>query len=131
MYSNSLARPFSSMFHTKCLLPRLDRLLPVRSCLQNFYQCTMFNGFSGSVIGFLNDALVLIVFSFILIWFKIYFNYHFSEQLNSLNQLVTVFFLLIFGLISNRNMLVFRLKTPSWCKLSLKQLNKSSANCSK
>ena len=39
MYSNSLARPFSSMFHTKCLLPRLDRLLPVRSCLQNFYQC--------------------------------------------------------------------------------------------
>ena len=27
------------MFHAKCLLPRLDRLLPVRSCLQNFYQC--------------------------------------------------------------------------------------------
>ena len=40
MYSNSLARQFSSMFHAKCLLPRLDRLLLVRSCLQNFYQCT-------------------------------------------------------------------------------------------
>ena len=40
MYSNSLARHFSSMFHAKCLLPRLDRLLPLRSCLQNFYQCT-------------------------------------------------------------------------------------------
>ena len=39
MYSNSLARHFSSMFHAKCLLPRLDRLLLVRSCLQNFYQC--------------------------------------------------------------------------------------------
>ena len=38
--SNSLARQFSSMFHAKCLLPRLNRLLPVRSCLQNFYQCT-------------------------------------------------------------------------------------------
>ena len=37
-YSNSLARHFSSMVHAKCLLPRLDRLLPVRSCLQNFYQ---------------------------------------------------------------------------------------------
>ena len=40
MYTNSLARQFSSMFHTKCLLPRLDKFLPVRSCLQNFYQCT-------------------------------------------------------------------------------------------
>ena len=40
MYSNSLARQFSSMFHAKCLLPRLDKFLPVRSCLQNFYQCT-------------------------------------------------------------------------------------------
>ena len=40
MYSNSLARHFSSMFHSKCLLPRLDRLLLLRSCLQNFYQCT-------------------------------------------------------------------------------------------
>ena len=40
MYSNSLARHFSSMVHAKCLLPRLDRLLPLRSCLQNFYQCT-------------------------------------------------------------------------------------------
>ena len=39
MYSNSLARQFSSMFHAKCLLPSLDKLLPVRSCLQNFYQC--------------------------------------------------------------------------------------------
>ena len=39
IYSNSLARHFSSMFHAKCLLPRLDILLPVRSCLQNFYQC--------------------------------------------------------------------------------------------
>ena len=39
MYSNSLARHFSSMFHAKFLLPRLDRLLLVRSCLQNFYQC--------------------------------------------------------------------------------------------
>ena len=38
MCSNSLARQFSSMFHAKCLLPRLDKLLPVRSCLQNFYQ---------------------------------------------------------------------------------------------
>ena len=39
MYSNSLARHFSSMFHAKCLLPRLDKLLQLRSCLQNFYQC--------------------------------------------------------------------------------------------
>ena len=39
MYSNSLGRHFSSMVHAKCLLPRLDRLLLVRSCLQNFYQC--------------------------------------------------------------------------------------------
>ena len=39
MYSNSLTRHFSSMFHAKCLLPRLDWLLLVRSCLQNFYQC--------------------------------------------------------------------------------------------
>jgi hypothetical protein len=38
MYRNSLARHFFSMFHAKCLLPRLDWLLPVRSCLQNFYQ---------------------------------------------------------------------------------------------
>ena len=42
MCSNSLARQFSSMFHAKCLLPRLDKFLPVRSCLQNFYQCTVF-----------------------------------------------------------------------------------------
>ena len=41
MCSNSLARQFSSMFHAKCLLPRLDELLPVRSCLQNFYQCVV------------------------------------------------------------------------------------------
>ena len=40
LYSNSLARHFSSMVHAKCLLPRLDRLLPLRSCLQNFYQCS-------------------------------------------------------------------------------------------
>ena len=39
MYSNSLAIHFSSMVHAKCLLPRLDRLLLLRSCLQNFYQC--------------------------------------------------------------------------------------------
>ena len=39
VYSNSLARHFSSMFHAKCLLLRLNRLLPLRSCLQNFYQC--------------------------------------------------------------------------------------------
>ena len=39
MYSNSLARHFSSMVHAKYLLPRLDRLLLVRRCLQNFYQC--------------------------------------------------------------------------------------------
>ena len=39
MYSNSLARHFSSKFHAKCLLPRLDRLLPARSCLQNFNRC--------------------------------------------------------------------------------------------
>ena len=38
MCTNSLARQFSSMFHAKCLLPRLDELLHVRSCLQNFYQ---------------------------------------------------------------------------------------------
>ena len=31
MYSNSLAIYFSFMFHVKCLLPRLDKLLPVRS----------------------------------------------------------------------------------------------------
>ena len=31
MYSNSLARYFSPKFHAKCLLPRLDKLLPVRS----------------------------------------------------------------------------------------------------
>ena len=41
MYRNSLARHFSSMFHAICLLPRLDILLPIRSCLQNFYQCTI------------------------------------------------------------------------------------------
>ena len=41
MYSNSLARHFF-MFHAKCLLLRLDRLLPVRSYLQNFYQCSFF-----------------------------------------------------------------------------------------
>ena len=40
MYSNSLARHFSHMFHTKCLLPRL---LPVRSCLKYFYQCSLWN----------------------------------------------------------------------------------------
>ena len=40
VYSNSPARHFSSMFHAKCLLLRLNRLLPVRSCLQNFYQCS-------------------------------------------------------------------------------------------
>ena len=39
MCSNSLARQFSSMFHAKCLLPRLGKLLTLRSCLQNFYQC--------------------------------------------------------------------------------------------
>ena len=38
MYSNSLLRHFSSMVHAKCLLPNIDRLLLVRSCLQNFYQ---------------------------------------------------------------------------------------------
>ena len=42
VYSNSLARHFSSMFHAKCLLLRLDRLLVVKSCLQNFYQCVQF-----------------------------------------------------------------------------------------
>ena len=41
MFSNSFARHFSSMVYAKCLLPRLDRLLLVRSCLQNFYQCTI------------------------------------------------------------------------------------------
>ena len=41
MCSNSLARQFSSMFHAKCLLPRLDKLLLVRSRLQNFYQCSV------------------------------------------------------------------------------------------
>ena len=38
MYSSSLARHFSSMFHAKYLLPSLDRLQPVRNCLKNFYQ---------------------------------------------------------------------------------------------
>ena len=38
IYSNSLARQFSSMFHAKCLVPSVDRLLLVRRCLQNFYQ---------------------------------------------------------------------------------------------
>ena len=33
MYSNSIARHFSSMFLAKCLLPRLDRLLLVRKYL--------------------------------------------------------------------------------------------------
>ena len=47
MYSNSLARHFSSMFHAKCLLPRLDRLLLLRSCLQNFYQCSPYWLFIG------------------------------------------------------------------------------------
>ena len=41
MYSNSVARHFSSRVHAKCFLPRLNRLLLVRSCLQNFYQCTI------------------------------------------------------------------------------------------
>ena len=31
MHNNSLARHFSSMFYAKCLLPRLDELLLVRS----------------------------------------------------------------------------------------------------
>ena len=31
MYRNSLAIIFSPMFHSKCLLQRLDELLPVRS----------------------------------------------------------------------------------------------------
>ena len=35
MHSNSLARHFSPMFHAKCLLPRLYKLLPVRSVVQN------------------------------------------------------------------------------------------------
>ena len=38
MYSNSLARHFSPMFHAKCLLPRLDKLLLIRSWLKYFYQ---------------------------------------------------------------------------------------------
>ena len=38
MYSNSLARHFSPLFHAKCLLSRLTRLLPVRSWLKYFYQ---------------------------------------------------------------------------------------------
>ena len=46
MCSNSLARQFSSMFHAKCLLPSLDKLLLVRSCLQNFYQCIVVFGLS-------------------------------------------------------------------------------------
>ena len=36
MYNNSLARHFSPMFHAKCLLPRLDTLLPVRSWPKKF-----------------------------------------------------------------------------------------------
>ena len=42
VYNNSLARHFSPMFHTRCLIPMLDRLLPVRSCLKYFYQCSSF-----------------------------------------------------------------------------------------
>ena len=37
-YSNSLARHFSPLFHAKCLLPGLNKLLPVRSWLKYFYQ---------------------------------------------------------------------------------------------
>ena len=40
MYSNSLARYFSPVFHAKYLLPWLDRLLLVRNGLKYFYQCT-------------------------------------------------------------------------------------------
>ena len=43
MCSHLLAKQFSSMFHAKCLLPRLDELLHVRSCLQNFYQCYQYH----------------------------------------------------------------------------------------
>ena len=39
MHINSLTRHFSSMFHDKCLLPRLDKLLLIRSLLNYFYQC--------------------------------------------------------------------------------------------
>ena len=39
MCSNSLARQFSSIFQAKCLLPRLDKLLLVRSWLKYFYLC--------------------------------------------------------------------------------------------
>ena len=39
MYSNSLARHFSPMFHAKCLLPKLDKLLHVKSWLKYLYQC--------------------------------------------------------------------------------------------
>ena len=42
MLSNSPARHFSPMFHAKCLLPRLDKLLLVRSWLKYFYQCWVF-----------------------------------------------------------------------------------------
>ena len=31
MHSNSIGRHFSPMFHAKSLLPRLDKLLPVRN----------------------------------------------------------------------------------------------------
>jgi hypothetical protein len=59
MYSDSLARHFSSMFHAKCLLPRLDRLLPVRSCLQNFYQCISYTAATAAVVADHGDRITL------------------------------------------------------------------------
>ena len=44
MYSNSLETHFSSISNAKCLLPRLDKFLPIRSCLQNFYQWVVLIG---------------------------------------------------------------------------------------
>ena len=46
MYSNSLARQFSSMFHAKCLLPRLDKLLLVRSWLNTSISVCTHNRFN-------------------------------------------------------------------------------------
>ena len=63
MYSNSLLRHFSSMVHAKCLLPNIDRLLLVRSCLQNFYQCRIptYNQFTVKANNVLDSWLIFVI----------------------------------------------------------------------
>ena len=48
------------MFHTKCLLPRLDRLLPVSSCIKYFYQCVWQQYFDMNLI--LDELLCNVLF---------------------------------------------------------------------